>query len=131
MLEGGAWGPGSGRAGAALSAPDPDEDSGKIRALPSLSAAARAFLPLSGTRQPRSTWRKTREHSRCLAGRGGGTMVLPLMTERILSDAEIEHFICRGFVRVSGCFSRELARDWTSRACERLYCSLDDPATWP
>jgi len=53
------------------------------------------------------------------------------MSDRILSDAEIEQFIARGFVRLSGCFSRELARDWTSRACERLYCSLDDPATWP
>jgi hypothetical protein len=53
------------------------------------------------------------------------------MSDRILSDAEIEHFIARGFVRLSGCFSRELARDWTSRACERLYCSIDDPSTWP
>ncbi len=53
------------------------------------------------------------------------------MTDRVLSDSEIEHFIQRGFVRVTDCFSRELARDWTSRACERLYCSLDDPSTWP
>jgi len=53
------------------------------------------------------------------------------MPERILTESEIEHFIERGFVRIEGCFSRELARDWTARSCERLYCSIDDPSTWP
>jgi hypothetical protein len=53
------------------------------------------------------------------------------MPDRILTDSDIEHFIQRGFVRITGCFSRELARDWTRRACERLYCNVDDPATWP
>jgi hypothetical protein len=53
------------------------------------------------------------------------------MSDRILSDAEVEQFIERGFVRLSGCFSRELALEQTRRACERLYCSLDDPTTWP
>lgn len=53
------------------------------------------------------------------------------MSEPILSDAEIEQFVARGFVRLRGCFSRELALESTRRACERLYCSLDDPATWP
>jgi hypothetical protein len=53
------------------------------------------------------------------------------MQNRILTDADIEHFIQRGFVRLNECFSRELARDLTARACERLHCSLDDPSTWP
>jgi hypothetical protein len=53
------------------------------------------------------------------------------MPEKVLSDSEIEHFIRRGFVRISRCFSRELARDWTTRACQRLHCSLEDPSTWP
>jgi hypothetical protein len=53
------------------------------------------------------------------------------MSERILSETEIEQFITRGFVRISGCFSPELAQDLTRRACERLYCSLEDPTTWP
>jgi len=53
------------------------------------------------------------------------------MPDPILDASDIEQFISRGFVRVRGCFSRELARDLTSRACERLYCSLDDPTTWP
>jgi hypothetical protein len=53
------------------------------------------------------------------------------MPTSILSPSDIEHFITRGFVRVEGCFSRELALDLTARACERLYCSLSDPSTWP
>lgn len=53
------------------------------------------------------------------------------MPQRVLTEAEIAHFLARGYVRVHGCFSRELALDLTARACERLYCSLDDPATWP
>jgi len=58
-------------------------------------------------------------------------MVIGLMPKPVLTESDIEHFIARGFIRVSGCFSRELARDWTSKACERLYCSLDDRSTWP
>ncbi len=53
------------------------------------------------------------------------------MSERILTNAELEQFVERGFVRLSGCFSREFALESTRRACERLYCSLDDPSTWP
>lgn len=53
------------------------------------------------------------------------------MSERILTDAEIDQFVERGFVRLSGCFSRDFALESTRRACERLYCSLDDPSTWP
>jgi hypothetical protein len=53
------------------------------------------------------------------------------MSTPILSEADIEHFIQRGFVRVKGCFSMEVALDLTGRACERLFCSLSDPSTWP
>ncbi|HXX68394.1 MAG TPA: hypothetical protein VEK07_14490 [Polyangiaceae bacterium] len=52
------------------------------------------------------------------------------MSERVLSESEVEHFVRRGFVRVRGCFGRELAHEWTTDACERLYCSLDDSSTW-
>lgn len=53
------------------------------------------------------------------------------MPNPISSDTDVEGFITRGYVRLSGCFSRELAADLTARACQRLYCSLDDPASWP
>lgn len=49
----------------------------------------------------------------------------------ILSQSDIEQFLTRGFVRVRGCFSREMASAAARRACERLFCSIDDPATWP
>ena len=53
------------------------------------------------------------------------------MQTPVLSESDIEHFITRGYVRVRGCFSREMANDLTRRACERLYCSVDDPSSWP
>lgn len=53
------------------------------------------------------------------------------MPNPILSPSDIDHFIARGYVKVRGCFSRELALELTRRACERLYCSLSDPTTWP
>ena len=53
------------------------------------------------------------------------------MAPTILDESDIEQFISRGYVRVRGCFSRDVAHDLTTRACERLYCSLDDPSTWP
>lgn len=53
------------------------------------------------------------------------------MPNPILSQSDIESFITRGYVKLEGCFSRELALELTSRACERLHCSLHDPSTWP
>lgn len=53
------------------------------------------------------------------------------MSNTVLNESDLEHFISRGFVRVKGCFSRAMAHDLTTRACERLYCSLSDPSTWP
>jgi hypothetical protein len=51
--------------------------------------------------------------------------------QNVLSESDVEHFVRRGFVKVPGCFSRELANSWTRAACERLYCDLDDPSSWP
>lgn len=53
------------------------------------------------------------------------------MQNQILTESDVERFIERGYVRIPGCFSRELGLDWTARACERLFCSIDDPASWP
>lgn len=53
------------------------------------------------------------------------------MPNPVLSESDVEQFIARGFVRVRGCFSREWALDLTARACERLFCSLEDATTWP
>jgi hypothetical protein len=53
------------------------------------------------------------------------------MPHRILTESDLEHFLERGFVKISDCFSRELALDWTTRAFERLYCSFEQPSSWP
>lgn len=50
--------------------------------------------------------------------------------EMALSAAQIEQFVCDGFVRIDGAFSRELAD-----ACRRILwlatgCAEDDPSTW-
>jgi hypothetical protein len=48
-----------------------------------------------------------------------------------LTATDIEHFVRRGFVKIPECFSRDLASGWTRAACERLYCNLEDPSSWP
>jgi hypothetical protein len=68
-----------------------------------------------------------------LSGRARGASFRNVhsMVASVLSPSDIESFIQRGFVRVRGCFSREEALAATERACERLYCSLSEPSTWP
>lgn len=51
--------------------------------------------------------------------------------ESPLSGAEIERFERRGYVRLTGCFARDLAASWTEAACERLFCTLSDRSSWP
>lgn len=48
----------------------------------------------------------------------------------VLSDADVGQFIERGYVLVSDCFTREVAREWSGRAFARLKWNLDEPATW-
>lgn len=49
----------------------------------------------------------------------------------VLTNEELEQFLTRGFVCLHDCFERELALDMTEKACQRLFCSLHDPSTWP
>jgi ectoine hydroxylase-related dioxygenase (phytanoyl-CoA dioxygenase family) len=48
----------------------------------------------------------------------------------VLSAADIEHFITRGYVVVPECFSRELARQKTDEAFRRLGYDKHDRSTW-
>jgi len=52
------------------------------------------------------------------------------MTPTVLSDAQLDHFLQRGHVTIPQCFSRELAREWTDRAFQRLGYDRNDPTTW-
>jgi hypothetical protein len=47
-----------------------------------------------------------------------------------LSEAQIEHFLQRGYVVISDCFSREFAEGWTANAFRRLGYDPNDPTTW-
>lgn len=53
------------------------------------------------------------------------------MSDRVLTQPDVDHFLAHGYVRVRDCFSRELAEEWTGQACRRLHASLGDPKTWP
>lgn len=51
-------------------------------------------------------------------------------TDPILSPAQIEQFLDRGFVTLPDCFPPERAQELTDRAFQRLGCAKDDPQTW-
>lgn len=49
---------------------------------------------------------------------------------RALSDAQIQHFIHRGFVRIDRAFSRETAEQARTILWRDIGCDANDPATW-
>jgi hypothetical protein len=49
---------------------------------------------------------------------------------RVLSDAEAEHFLTRGYVVIRGCFSREAADEYTRTMWTRLGYDPHDRSTW-
>ncbi|KAH8799796.1 hypothetical protein F5884DRAFT_848002 [Xylogone sp. PMI_703] len=48
----------------------------------------------------------------------------------VLSDAQKEHFMKYGFVKVEGCFTRAQAEEFTSKLWVRLGMSPTDKSTW-
>lgn len=47
-----------------------------------------------------------------------------------LTDAEVDHFLTRGYVKIENAFPREVAEEW-GRACfDRLGYDRHDPSTW-
>jgi hypothetical protein len=52
------------------------------------------------------------------------------MTDRVLTDEQIEFFLENGYVTVQGCFSREAAKPFIDEAWERLGVDRNDPETW-
>jgi len=49
----------------------------------------------------------------------------------VLTAAQVEHFLRRGFVRVPGCFSAAAAKPWVDAAWARLGADPADTKTWP
>ncbi len=55
----------------------------------------------------------------------------PTTTKRaVLSDADIQQFIEKGFVVIREAFSREQVDEWTASVWTRLGFDKDDPETW-
>ena len=49
---------------------------------------------------------------------------------KILTEAQIEHFLEKGHIIVQNCFSRDLAQEWTTLAYKRLGYHPNDSTTW-
>lgn len=49
---------------------------------------------------------------------------------QILDDEQAGHFLEKGYVRIPGCFDRELADEWGAFVFKRLGYDPEDPATW-
>src|SRR4051812_36315265 len=52
------------------------------------------------------------------------------MNDRVLTDEQIAGFLDRGYVTVSGCFTRAQAQPWLDAAWIRLGYDPHDPRTW-
>ncbi|WP_327000834.1 phytanoyl-CoA dioxygenase family protein [Dactylosporangium sp. NBC_01737] len=49
---------------------------------------------------------------------------------RVLSDADVEHFLTHGYVVIRGCFSRDAAEEYTRTMWTRLGYDPQDRSTW-
>ena len=52
------------------------------------------------------------------------------MKNQILSAAQIEHFLARGFVKIEGAIERDVALNWGARGWARIGYDPDDATTW-
>jgi len=49
---------------------------------------------------------------------------------KVLTDADVEHFLTHGFVRIPDCFTTEASDEWTKDVWLRLGMSPTDKSTW-
>jgi hypothetical protein len=49
---------------------------------------------------------------------------------QVLTPEQAQHFVEKGYVRISGCVDPDLARQWTDEAYGRLGYDRDDRTTW-
>jgi len=49
---------------------------------------------------------------------------------QVLTSEQAQHFVEKGYVRISGCLDRELAQRWTDEAYQRLGYDPADRSTW-
>ena len=53
-----------------------------------------------------------------------------MMTRRVLTDSDIEHFLRKGYVKIEGAFAPEVAAEWSRNCFRRLGYDPDDKSTW-
>jgi hypothetical protein len=51
-------------------------------------------------------------------------------TMQILDEDQVGHFLDKGYVRIPGCFARDLADEWRAFAFKRLGYDPGDPTSW-
>ena len=49
---------------------------------------------------------------------------------QILTEAQAQQFVVKGYITLKNCFSRDIAAVWTAQAFERLGYDPDDASTW-
>ncbi len=49
---------------------------------------------------------------------------------RTLTDADIQTFLAKGYLKLEGAFPKEAAADWSRQCFERLGYDMDDKSTW-
>jgi hypothetical protein len=52
-------------------------------------------------------------------------------TDYKLTDAQKEHWLEHGFIKIENCFSREFAERWTRSIWTRMGADPNDKSTWP
>lgn len=52
------------------------------------------------------------------------------MAYRTLSDADVEQFLTKGYVKIAGAFPREVAEEWSATCLRRLGYDPNDKSTW-
>src|SRR5262245_56840376 len=48
----------------------------------------------------------------------------------MLSPAEIDHFLRKGYVKIENAFPREVAEEWSRNCFHRLGYDMEDKSTW-
>ena len=52
------------------------------------------------------------------------------MTYKTLTDADVDHFIRKGYVKIEGAFPRAVAEEWSETCFARLGYDKNDKSTW-
>lgn len=52
------------------------------------------------------------------------------MSYRTLTQADVDHFLQKGYIKIENAFSRDVAEEWTRKCFQRLGYDMEDKSTW-